>query len=92
MLIKIQNSFLFHIIRSGENAGMRKIRQNAGFPRTIAGWLTPMSLAHVGRGSSVVRGSQIAQLTIEWSRVRIPVAPLRNLGAFVYPTLSLCFG
>ena len=42
-------------------------------------------------GSSVVRlrGSQIAQLTIEGSRVRLPVAPLRNLGTFVYPTLPV---
>ena len=27
---------------------------------------------------------------VEWSRVRIPVVPLRNLDKFVYPTL--CFG
>ena len=29
---------------------------------------------------------------IEWSRVGIPVAPLRNLGKFVYPTLPVSFG
>ena len=33
-----------------------------------------------------------ARLTIEWSRVRIPLRPFGNFGNFLYPTLPVSFG
>ena len=33
-----------------------------------------------------------AGLTIEWSRVRIPLRPFGNFGNFIYPTLPVSFG
>ena len=40
------------------------------------------------RGGSAVR----ARLTMEWSRVRIPLRPFRNFGNFLYLTLPVSFG
>ena len=45
---------------------------------------------HHRRQDAVVRTR--ARLTIEWSRVRIQLAPLRNVGKFVQPSLPVSFG
>ena len=72
--------------------GRESFKPNEGvWKETTVSPSTPQFSTCGARCSSVVRGSQIAQLTTERSRVRLPVAALRNSGTFVYPHIACVF-